>query len=301
MYIKITLFVLSLFFIMACGEGIVTIDESNYEPKIVVEGYLYPDKPVSGIRITRNLPVNTNVFRNDLILWDAKVSLTDLTNDPDIRYELTFLAESLYYKYTGNDLYIKHGSSYRLDVAAKIDGTELYTSSTTTVPLKGFRILDSLSTDSIYFYQKDKMGNVLKPTLVFQRSEANDFYAFSIVALDATPTTFIYDHPWVRDINEEDVIENLDDLKFSRETIFNTPEAIGNSTLYIEYFHTLFYGRYRITGYAGDKNFKDYFFTHANVMEIDGNLHEPKFHFQGDGIGVCGSAITDTLYFKILP
>ena len=36
------------------------------------------------------------------------------------------------------------------------------------------------------------------------------------------------------------------------------------------------------------------------VKEIDGNYHEPAFHFEGDGIGVFGSAIADTAYFWIL-
>jgi hypothetical protein len=250
MIIRSILIFLSLIFIISCGEGIITVDESNYEQKIVVEGYLYPEKRVSRIRISRNLPINVNVF---------------------------------------------------LDVQATIDGKELSTSSVTKVPFRGFNVIDSLSTDSIYFYQKDNQGKVLKPRIVYQRSVDTDFYAFSIVALDASASTFIYDHPWVRGIEEQDVIENLHELRFSRDTIFNTPETPGYTILNIEYFHTLFYGWYRITCYAGDANFKDYFLTHANVMEFDGNLHEPKFHFEGDGIGVFGSAIVETRYIKILP
>ena len=35
------------------------------------------------------------------------------------------------------------------------------------------------------------------------------------------------------------------------------------------------------------------------VQEIDGNFHEPVFHIDGDGIGVFGSAVTDTVYFSV--
>ena len=301
MVVKTIVIVLSLIFLISCGEGIVTVDESNYEQKIVVEGYLYPEKKVTRIRISRNLPISVNIFRPDLIIDDATVTLTDLSGDVPVTHPLFYHPDSLSYMYIGNDLHIEYGGIYRLDIQAKIDGKDLSTSSVTKVPYHGFNIIDSLSTDSIFFYQKDNQGNVLKPRIVYQRSVETDFYAFSIVALDASASTFIYDHPWVRGIEEKDVIENLHDLRFSRDTIFNTPEAAGYTIWNIEYFHTLFYGWYRITCYAGDTNFKDYFLTHANVMEFDGNLHEPKFHFEGDGIGVFGSAITETRYIKILP
>ncbi len=61
-----------------------------------------------------------------------------------------------------------------------------------------------------------------------------------------------------------------------------------------------FYGQYRIIAYAGDENMKNYYLTHANVAEMDGNLHEPVFNIDGDGIGIFGSAIADTLYFTVL-
>ena len=64
---------------------------------------------------------------------------------------------------------------------------------------------------------------------------------------------------------------------------------------------TWFFGHYRAILYAGDINFKHYYLTHGNVQDIDGNLNEPKFHINGDGIGVFGSAAVDTVYFEILP
>jgi hypothetical protein len=52
--------------------------------------------------------------------------------------------------------------------------------------------------------------------------------------------------------------------------------------------------------YAFDKNYKDFLITHDQVQEIDGNFHEPEFHFEGDGIGVFGSAIADTVQITVL-
>jgi hypothetical protein len=295
----IFLLLLALGFLFACGEGIVTVDESNYEAKIVIQGYLYPNKKVSGIRIMRNIPVKTDIFRNDLIIWNADVSLTDISNNNE-NYQLTFNPESLFYQYNGSDLNIDYGGQYRLDVAATIDDKLLRTNSVTAVPLQGFGIIDSLSSDSLFFNKRGNNGDLIKAKLVFSRSAKTEFYAFSFVALDATTSSFIYDHPFVYNFDENDVRENFDDLRFSHDTIFNTSETSGTTVLTIENYHTLFYGWYRVIAYAGDKNFKDYYLTHANVQEMDGNLHEPKFHFEGDGIGVFGSAIVDTLYFKIL-
>lgn len=291
--------VLTIVYFLSCGEGVVTVDEKNYEPKIVVEGYLNPTHSVQVIRITRNIPMNTDLQRLRLFIDNADVKLIDLSRSPSTEYIFGFNQDSLYYEYTGSDLSILNGGTYRLEVHASIEGKNLSTSSTTTVPDSGFRIRDDLSSDSLYFNKREN-GSVKKPKIIFQRSPKTEFYAFSFVALNASTSTFIYNHPFINDIDEKDVEENLKDFKYSMDTIFNTPETEGMTTLEVESYHTFFYGWYRAVAYAGDQNYKDFFLTQSNVMEMDGNMHEPKMHFDGDGIGVFGSVIADTLYFKIL-
>ena len=66
-------------------------------------------------------------------------------------------------------------------------------------------------------------------------------------------------------------------------------------------FDTWFYANYRVIVYGGDKNFKDYFITAGRVQQFDGNFIEPEFHLTGDGIGVFGSAVRDTVTFSIIP
>jgi hypothetical protein len=289
-----------LMLVLACGEGVVEVDEKNYEEKIVVEGYLYPNLPVKNIRITRNIPMNTNLYRLGLFIEDAEVTLFDVTNPPARAYPLVYNPDSLGYEYPGRDLQITYHGKYQLQVNATIDGKTLSTRSITTVPDSGFTIVDELSSDSLFFNKRGEDGILRKPQVVFQRSPQTEFYAFSFVALQASTSSFIYIHPFVNNVEEKDVEEHLDDLKYSLDTIFNTPEASGTTTLTVEHYHTFFYGWYRVIAYAGDQNFKDFFLTHAGVMEMDGNLHEPKMHFEGDGIGVFASVIADTLYFKIL-
>ncbi len=112
-------------------------------------------------------------------------------------------------------------------------------------------------------------------------------------------STFIEGNPY--GIKKDDLDnEILDRLKYE----FKWAQAISDSAMIhkmeIPWIDTWFYGRYRAIFYAGDKNFKDYFLTHNRVQDIDGNLYEPKFYFEGDGIGVFGSAIADTVYFEVL-
>lgn len=300
-YLTISLLSFTLF-LMACGEGQVTIDPSKYEAKIVIDGYLYPNKQVDRIKITRNLPIGTNISKSELAISDAMVVLTDLNVTPNVSLPLRFNTDSLYYYDDGNNIAIRYGGEYMIGVRATIDGKALEASSTTKVPLAGFTIYDSLSTQQISFSDIAQSGILPRPVLYFNRSDQTDFYAFSILAMDASLNSFIYNvHPFGGNIKRKDVEENFDTFRKSHDTIFNTPTVADTSMWTVEWFHMWFMGRYRVIAYAGDNNMKDYYLTQANVIETDGNLHEPKMNISGDGIGIFGSAIADTFYFDLVP
>jgi Domain of unknown function (DUF4249) len=300
---KLNIIILGLtLLLMACGEGEVTIDQNKYEAKIVIDGYLYPNQQVDRIKITRNLPIGVNIARSELAISDAVVVITDLNVTPNESHSLSFNADSLYYFDDGNNLVVQHGGEYRIEVQATIEGKVLEASSTTKVPLAGFRIFDSVSTSQISFTDISQSGTLPRPVIYFDRSDQTDFYAFSILAMDADTLSFIYDvHPWGGNIELKDVKENFDTFRKSHDTIFNTPIVADTTSWTVEWFHMWFMGRYRIIAYAGDNNMKDYYLTHANVVETDGNLHEPEMNITGDGIGIFGSAIADTFYFDLLP
>lgn len=287
--------------VIGCEQPTVELNDDNYEPKIVMEGYLFPGQPVQNIKITRNIPLNTTIDRSALILDDADVRLTDLSADKT--YTLTFDDSAKAYAYRGGDLIIEHGKSYRLAVNASFAGNDLWAASTTTVPQAGFQIIEEGCTDSIAYYAVDGFGHIQKPQVQFQRSPGTDFYMFSIVAVDAVVDDFIYPpaNPYVKsDWDEDDVKENFYDLRYSDDGLINTPLDGGSMNYGIEWMHIMFYGRHRIIAYAGDINMRNYILTYKRVMEMDGNLHEPRFNIDGDGIGVFGSAIADTVYFDVL-
>ena len=74
----------------------------------------------------------------------------------------------------------------------------------------------------------------------------------------------------------------------------------GVSTTEILSLYTYFYGNYRITLYAADKNLRGFSSTHEVLQGADGNFHEGAFYIDGDGIGVFGSALVDSIFIEVL-
>ena len=295
-----SIFILTALIFFSCGETSVTIDERTYEPKIVIIGYLYPEQPVTNIRITRNFPVGSSINKDQIALADADVILTNLASNNT--YELTYNPVNFVFEYTENDLDIEYGITYRLDVYATVEDSYLHASSTTTIPDKGLEIDRESSVYGDLFYREtDESGELITPKVAYRQSENSAFFLLSISALDASIESFIYENPFgfdIKDALEDDAkIEN-----FQYTARWTKPENQngGLSIIEISWFQLWFYSPYRLVLYAGDENFYHFFSTHRSVQSIDGNLHEPLFHIDGDGIGVFGSAVIDTLSLNIL-
>jgi hypothetical protein len=294
------LLILPILMLLACGKTSVTIDDRTYEPKIVIIGYLYPERPVTNIQITRNFPVGSTIDKNQITLSDANVNLTDIGSN--IVYELTYNPLIFAFEYRGVDLEIDYGKSYQLDVSASIDGNNLQASSITTVPDHGLEIDRENSVFGDLFYREtDESGIIIQPQVAYRQSENSAFFLLAISALDASIETFIYENPFgfdIKDALEDDAkIEN-----FQYTSRWTRPENQNGGLSILEYswFQIWFYGPYRLVLYAGDENFYHFYATHRSVQSVDGNLHEPLFHIDGDGIGVFGSAVIDTLSLNIL-
>lgn len=282
-----------------CGEGIVEIDQSSYQPKIVIEGFLFPQQPVRNIRLTRNIPLNTDVDISTVVLSDAQVAIVD---ENGRQFNLTYNRDTFAFedRSTGaGALTIEAGKSYTLEVAAIIDDVALYASSTTTVPSGAFRI-DRVASKlaPLAYRERDQNDDLKRFEIVFNRAQNNGFYALALAALNADTSTFIYDNAF-EDFSTEDVLEDFDDFQNRFSWIQDQPLTPGLSTLEVFWFDIWFYGGYQAVLYAGDRNFKDFLTTADQVQELDGNFHEPALHIEGDGIGIFASAIADTVYFTV--
>ncbi len=290
--------VMLVMLLVHCGETPINIDERTYVPKIVVEGYLFPDQPVKNIRITRNFPLNREIELAQIIIDDAAVTLTDVQQG--IVYRLRYNPENFAYDYPGTDLSIDFAHAYRLEVAATIDNQPLRTASTTTVPDRGFEIIPEKSRLlPLQYRQKDNQGHLQSFVVAFYRSPNTTFYVLSMQAMEASSDNFITANPYGVQIDEVDE-EMLQELAHQSRWVEVVIEGTMAHYLEVPWLLIWFYGRYQAILYAGDKNFKDYFLTHNRIQDLDGNLYEPKFHFEGDGIGVFGSAIADTIYFEVI-
>jgi len=288
--------------ISSCGEGTVSVTNESYEPKIVIEGFLVANRKVEKIYITRNFPVDANLSRFDLIpdVDRTQVTITDV--EKGTSYDLTFHFaknknfDDYYWEYIHDDLIIECGKTFRLDVSAPIDGRILHASSTTTVPLPGFKIAN-LNYDSLLYRQRDENEDFVNFKVTIDRSPGTTFYLTTMQALDATISTYIYDNPY-EDVKPEDVTDDVSTFRY--DWIQNRPETTGQTEFDIFWNSLRFYCRYEVIIYAADENYMTFMQTYDDVQEEDGNFHEPKFNIEGDGIGVFSSMIADTAYIEVL-
>jgi hypothetical protein len=280
----------------ACGEGTVDAGDANYEPKIVISGYIFANTNVERISVMRNIPLNTNVDYNSVVLKNADVKIYDV--EANTAYKLDYDEATLTFKYNGGGLKIKSGKSYRIEVEAVVDGKNLKASSVTTVPLNGFKILHK-DLGTLPYREKDNAGQVKKVNFDFTPSASANYYGVSIVALDNDFSRFIKDNAYFKVDDTADVIKNIDNYIYRQDMIPNVNPLAGHINVQIEWHNIWFYGRYRVIVYAGDQNFRNFSTVNQNLMEMDGNFHTPIVDIQGDGIGVFASAIADTLTFSV--
>ena len=297
-----TLIIITILF-SSCGKGIVQVSNESYEPRIVVEGILLPHHQVSKIRITKNFPIDKNLNYYSLIFNPNRtdVTITDEQTGRIYPLELNIpednILENYYYEYNGSDLIIDYGKSYTLEVRTTDNGNELYTKSTTTIPEEGFYI-QNINFDNLLYRARDENDDLINFQITINRSPGTTFYRTSVKSSDASTETFIYDNPFT-EVDAQDVQDDINAYMYNYNWIMDTPETPGTSLFSLYWINFWFYGEYQIIVYAADKNYEYFLETYNDVMEDDGNFHEARFSFEGDGIGVFGSAIADTVYVTV--
>jgi len=287
MFKNLLVIVLTLIFITtACGDPVVEL-ENDYEPKIAVSAYIYPEKRVENIRVMKNFQLSGDIDSSSIILTPFTNNVNISINDVPLNFDLKT------FSYYTDNLQIDYNKEYTLKISAVVDGKQLYTESKTVTPQKGFEVT-----------VKD-LGEIkyreISPTIKFTVSPGTGFYAFSINALEASVDNFIFDNPYEPNIKPEDLEDRLNFYKFQMNMVLNLNLAPNNIYEYeISGLDTWFYGNYEVVVYAGNKNMEDFVLTAGNVQEFDGNFHEPRMYFEGDGIGVFAGAIADTVKFKLV-
>lgn len=304
--IKSIIILLTMLFIYSCGEGTVEVENTSYQPKIVIDGYLVPHQKVEKIKITRNFKIDENLNNFSLIpdVNSTTVTITDMQTE--IVYPLSFhrapdddrRLENYYWEYNGNDLSIEYGQNYRLDVTTTIEGRELHASSVTKVPEEGFEIVN-LNYAELRYREPDENNQPKNFMLTINRAPGTTFYVNTIQALNPSKYNFVYNNPY-SDPDSSDVEEDLVDWSYTYDWTQDTPETAGQTNLEMFWPYFMFYDDYRIITMACDVNHKEFLQTYNDVQEDDGNFHEAKFNIEGDGIGVFGSVVLDTVYVRVI-
>lgn len=287
--------------VAGCGEGHFVVSNDSYEPRIVIEGFLRPGSGVDRIHIWRNFPPDVGLREVDLIPDDTRAKIID--EDSGKEYPLSFhggnALRDFYFQYVGDDLVIEHGKSYTLDVRATVEGQALHAWATTTVPKQGFEIVSVRPDTRLPYRPLGENGKVINIELLFERSPGITLYAFTTRPLEAKGHNFVYDNPF-EEKSRAEVEANIFDYMYRINGIQNTPVTAGQSKIEIFWFLLWFYSRYEIIVYAADENYQHFLQTFDETQEEDGNFHEPLFEIEGDGIGVFGAVIADTVYVDVL-
>jgi hypothetical protein len=287
---KIIVFALGCipFLFVSCGDPDVNITNSAYQPKIVVQAFLTAGELPEGIKIMRNYPLGQGIDFHSMPLDPDECAVTATLNGIPLRYD------SRSDTYYNNTFKVEYGKTYVLEISATIDGQKLSTRSTTTVPQKGFKILSQKHLGNVSY----KDGTI---DLQYAPSVGAAFYVFAFLPDHPLAENYIYDNPYEQRPDTADVIKNLIDLSAIYDCIANVSnDASSVYSYHVDFFRIKFYGGYKTIVYAGDANYKEYLFSAESVQEVDGNFHEPVPVLGGDGIGVFGSVIKDTVFFTIV-
>jgi hypothetical protein len=298
------LLVLISIFLVACGSPTVDLNEAKYEPKIVVEAYIFPGLPIKKVKLSRNFPINSVISEEKSKLINPKVALKNLSTNETVLLvydELTNLFID-----TSEAFIISNDISYEISVEGYIDNKRLTASAITHTPAQ--QVFFTNKELVTYQYRSNKT-----PNIHFKSVSNVNYYAIEVQALNPTKESFIYpnegnifvepdDPDNDEKITESKVIEDLLTGEIAYDFTESNISGVNKTNLDLsfsfEWQEFNYEGKYELILLATDKNFRDYKETYNNVEQF-GDFVEPVFHFKGDAIGVFGSATIDKMYIQI--
>ena len=173
--IKITVIVVTMMMLHACGKATIEPKNESYEQKIVIEGFLIAGQTVDRLFITKNFTVDSDLNNYNLIPDPemTEVTITDLSSGNI--YNLSFHLEEkeiiteAYWRYEGKDFTIQPGNMYQLNVSTIIDDERITANAQTTVPEKGFSI-ETINQTELKYRAKNESGELVNFSIKYARS-----------------------------------------------------------------------------------------------------------------------------------
>ncbi len=304
---KLILLVICILIINACD---LTGPQRFEDDQLVIAGYLQAGKNVSmqnPIFIGKTAPANGGHFL-DVFIVDAQVTITNM-NDGQID-TLSFDMTEYEIGFYNDNILVKAGNTYKIEVHTIIDSQEVYAFAETTVP-------DSISIDldhnqvasDVYGYADQSSENL--PSIPYDRIET-DFPVY--IELNSSEVVYSYYNfycleDFSTDLEFTQPFMSFTHLEPEDESAYNSPlennlrennmlwryqpqqDDEGNWFLLDDYYAAGFsyYARYRLTIYSVDENFYTYKF------------HSESYLYGGitGGIGYFGSVAGEDFYTTV--
>lgn len=277
----------ALMFLNGCGDPSVDPLSFSYEPKIVVNAFIYPGEEIKNIVISRNFPLSSKIDTNRFVLTPVENKVVVTINGTFLDYD------PVRKSYGTNKVAVEYATLYKLEISAEIDGKMYSASSQTITPAQEFSLVN---TNLGVFKYSDEMI----PLVEFSTIPGVDFYLVSILPENPTIENFIFENSFMPNLDKKDVLKDFNNYVFQSVIAQNiTTTSPVNYGIGIRRFHSWFYDTYKVVVYAGDQNFRNFALTAPNVKDLEGNFHEPLINIKGDGIGVFASAVKKVASFTI--
>ncbi|HZV13138.1 MAG TPA: hypothetical protein VFA55_07975 [Candidatus Kapabacteria bacterium] len=245
-----------------------------YIQQIVVQGYLFANRPIDSIIVDRSLPVNLFYDRDSAGITDAQVTITV---DSKTYSLVPYTKEPGSYYLPDTTMLVRSGKTYYLQI--QYNGQTV--TAQTTVP-DSIKITKRLP-DTLQ-YPQDTINIINYPdSIITWTGVPNKIsYAASITCIDTT----YYDS--LQHIANRHVYRPGGDSYDNPTSWFS---FLPVSTVPVPWTVFKWYGSQRIVIYNIDQNFNDW----LKMADLNGGTFTQDLNHINGGIGVFGSAGIDTM------
>lgn len=261
------------FVLVGCGDPV----PQDYKPEIVVEGYLYVDQPIRGIRVYNTLPVTDTFTFAKAMIRDAQITLIG----PDGPIDVVYVPDSTGGRFNAVDttILVQPAATYSLTV--KANGQTL---TGVTITPKRFSWITPPKPQLIF----PGIGSetAFQDSLILRWSTDAGVNQWLIaVTCEDTLGYGAYLSPPTSDTNRRIREKEFDDgTPFSKETSRVFFIQFNQSPTAWQAFK--WYGKHRVDIFAPDPNLFEWY----KATRLSGSNYNPLLGSIKGGLGVFGSA-----------
>jgi hypothetical protein len=247
------------------------------ERQLVLQAYLYADRPVTEITVMQSRPVSSGEASNEMIS-DAMVVL----QKGGMNYTLTPSATVGKYFYAGNDLHVSSGDQFKIAV----DANGMTASASTIVPDKPSGLVSNLATmnfvhDSVTMRAGD----------VRIRVTSTDSMVVSWLNTDEKPHYVV-----IESIDSTRQLLRPDSLGFGERSFRFVTEPTTTASYRVNQSAIQYTGRHKVVLYRVNQ---EYVNLYTSRQQDSRSLNEPLTNVQ-NGMGIFTAFASDSLFINVV-